>query len=220
MEIALLKLVHILVFVFWLGADLAVWYVGFYAADRKLPPATRITLTRILFALEMVPRICMTLMLAIAIHLSYRIGYWPVPPWFVYFCYVLCLGWMLLVWYLHYGKPSRFRSFSRAFDFGFRIALIGLLSTYAAVSLSGPSGVGADFIAWKLLLFASMIAGGLMIRIQLKPFGPAFSRLQAGQATQADEDVMEHSLAASRPWRLVIWLGLVLSAAFGVHLVG
>jgi hypothetical protein len=220
MEIALLKLVHVMILACWLGADLAVWYCSFHAADRRHSAASRIVITRIKFALDMTPRICMTLMFAIGIHLSYRIGYWPVPPWVIYASYLLCLAWMGLVLYLHYGRSKRLQSFLRKFDFGFRLAVIGALSTYAAVSLSGPSGVEADFIAWKLLLFAGIIACDLMVRIKLRPFGAAWSQLLADKATQADEDVMEHSLAAARLWRLLIWLALLFSAAFGVHLIG
>ncbi|HET6564705.1 MAG TPA: hypothetical protein VFG52_04770 [Xanthomonadales bacterium] len=220
MEIALLKLVHILAFVCWLGADLAVWYLGFFAANRKFTSATRVTVTRVLFGLDMVPRISMTLTFGFGIHLAYRIGYWPVPPWVIYASYLTCLAWMGMVLYQHYGKNRRMQDLLRRFDFGFRLALISVFSTYAAVSLSGPNGVSADFIAWKLLLFASMIACDLMVRIKLKPFGPAFAKLLADKASQEDEDAMEHSLSAIRLWKLVIWLGLVFSAAFGVHLIG
>jgi hypothetical protein len=218
-EIALLKFVHVLAFVFWLGTDLAVWYIGFWAVNRKLSSETRVTVIRIMFALDMVPRICMTLMLALGLHLSYRIGYLLVPPWVIYAAYVVCLSWMSVVLYLHYGEKNRLQRVLRRFDFGFRLALIASLSTYAAISLSGSTAVSADFIAWKLLIFATIVACSLMVRMKLKPFGPAYSNLLAGKPTQADEDAIEYSIATTRPWMLIIWLGLLLSAAIGVHLV-
>jgi len=64
-----------------------------------------------------------------------------------------------------------------------------------------------------------MIACGLMVRIKLKPFGPAFAKLVAGNPSQADEDALEGSISATRPWVMVIWLGLLLSAALGLHLI-
>jgi hypothetical protein len=219
-EIALLKFVHVLAFVFWLGTDLAVWYIGFYAVNRKLSAETRVTVIRILFALDMAPRICMTMMLAVGIHLSYRIGYLLVSPWVIYLTYLISLAWMSLVLYLHYGEKTRLQRVLRRLDFGFRLTLIAGLSTYAAISLSGLSGVSADFIAWKLLIFATIIACSLMVRMKLKPFGPAYHNLSGGAATQADEDAIEHSIAVTRPWMLVIWLGLLASAALGLHLVG
>jgi len=218
-EIALLKFVHVLAFVFWLGTDLAVWYIGFYAVNRKLSAETRVTVIRILFALDMAPRISMTLMLALGIHLSYRIGYLLVPAWVIYASYLICLGWMSLVLYLHYGEKTQLQIMLRRFDFGFRLVLIAGLSTYAAISLSGPSGVSADFIAWKLLIFATIIACSLMVRMKLQPFGPAYANLQAGKVSQADEDAIDHSITVTRPWMLVIWMGLLLSAAMGLHLV-
>ena len=220
MEIALLKFVHVLAFVYWLGADLAVWYTSFYACNRRLSADTRVTVIRILFALDLAPRICMTMMLAIGIHLSYRIGYLPVPPAVIYASYAISLGWLAMVLYLRYVQKGKLQKALANFDFGFRIALIAGLSTYAAVSLSGQSGVSADFIAWKLLIFATMIACSLMVRIKLKPFGPAFANLLSGNPSQADEDAIESSIAGTRPWVLVIWLGLLVSAALGLHLVG
>jgi uncharacterized membrane protein len=112
-EIALLKFVHVLAFVFWLGTDLAVWYIGFYAVNRKLSAETRVTVIRLLFALDMAPRICMTLMLALGIHLSYRIGYLLVSPWVIYATYLICLAWMSLVLYLHYGEKTRMQRMLR-----------------------------------------------------------------------------------------------------------
>jgi hypothetical protein len=56
--------------------------------------------------------------------------------------------------------------------------------------------------------------------MKLKPFGPAYLNLSAGEATQADEDAIEHSIAVTRPWMVVIWLGLLVSAALGLHLLG
>lgn len=219
MEVALLKFIHVLAFVYWLGADLGVFYTSFYAVNRKLSAETRVTVIRILFALDMAPRIAMTLILVTGIHLSYRIGYLPVQPWVIYLSYLVFLGWLAMVLYLHYGKKSPFQAVLTRFDFGFRLALIGGLSTYAAISLSGPSGVSADFIAWKMLIFATLMTCGLMIRIKLKPFGPAFAKLVAGNPSQADEDTIDQSLSATRPWVLVIWLGLLLSAALGLHLI-
>ena len=219
MEIALLKFLHVLAFVYWLGGDLGVFYTSFYASNRRLSPETRVTVIRILFALDMAPRICMTLMLAIGIHLSYRIGFLPVAPAVIYLTWLISLGWLVMVLYLHYGKKSKFQQLLTKFDFGFRLTLIAGLSTYAAVSLSGQSGVSADFIAWKMLIFATMIACGLMVRIKLKPFGPAFMNLVKGEPSQADEDAISGSIAATRPWVMVIWLGLLVSAALGIHLI-
>ncbi len=219
MEVALLKFIHVLAFVYWLGADLGVFYTSFYAVNRKLSAETRVTVIRILFALDMAPRIAMPLILAVGIHLSYRIGYLPVAPWVIYLTYLVFLGWLAMVLYLHYGKRSPFQAVLTRFDFGFRLTLIGGLSTYAAISLSGPSGVSADFIAWKILIFATLMACGLMIRIKLKPFGPAFAKLVTGNPSQADEDTIDQSISATRPWVLVIWLGLLLSAALGLHLI-
>jgi hypothetical protein len=62
-----------------------------------------------------------------------------------------------------------------------------------------------------------MIACGLMIRVKLKPFGPAFGKLMAGQATAADDQAIADSIATTRPWVLLIWLALLLSTFIGIY---
>lgn len=49
--------------------------------------------------------------------------------------------------------------------------------------------------------------------------GPAFARLVAGQASSDDEAMIARCIAATRPCVLVIWLGLLASAALGLRLI-
>jgi hypothetical protein len=216
--IALLKFAHILGFVYWLGTDLGVWYSSYYAADRNLSPETRVTVIRILLALDLSPRICMTLMLPVGIQLGYWFGLLPMVSWIIVALWLLSLGWLATVLYLHFGPKGAGSQLLARIDFGFRLAVITALATYATFSLFGFSDAQADWVAWKLLIFAAMIGCGLMIRIRLAPFGPAFARLAAGNATEADDETIERSIAATRPWVLLIWLGLLFSAALGLRL--
>ena len=56
-------LVHLVLFAYWLGGDLGVFYTSGYVVDDTLPVKTRQTAARIMLHLDLVPRICMALML-------------------------------------------------------------------------------------------------------------------------------------------------------------
>ncbi len=216
LELTLLQFAHVLGFVYWLGVDTAVYYTSRYAVDRNLSPETRVTTIRILFALDLTPRICMTMILPVGLHLAWRLGLVPITGTAMAVIWLTCFAWLAMVLFLHFRHGSPKHGALTRFDFYFRIVVIMLLAGYALASLVGDAGARVDWVAWKLLIFAGLISLGLIIRIKLKPFGPAFGRLIAGQATAEDDAVISRSIASTRPWVLLIWLGLVVSAYLGI----
>ena len=79
LRLELLKLGHVLCLVYWLGADLGVFYSSYFVADDKLKAETRVAMAKLLFALDQGPRICMPLIFAFGAHLAFRLGLWQIP---------------------------------------------------------------------------------------------------------------------------------------------
>ena len=73
-EFLLLKLLHVVGFAYWLGMDLGVFYSSYFVANDRLSSDVRAATAKILFALDQGPRICMTMMLPLGIHLVWRMG--------------------------------------------------------------------------------------------------------------------------------------------------
>ena len=215
-ELTNLQFAHVLGFVYWLGVDTAVYYTSRYAVDRSLAQETRITTIRILFALDLMPRICMTLILPVGIHLAWRYGLVPIPTAAMTMIWLICIAWLAMVLFLHFRHGSPKHGVLTRFDFYFRLIVIGSLAAYAILSLTSDAGARVDWVAWKLLIFAGLVSCGLMIRVKLRSFGPAFGRLLAGQASETDDAAISSSIAATRPWVLLIWLGLLVSAYLGM----
>lgn len=216
LELNLLQFAHVLAFVYWLGVDTAVYYTSSYAVDRALSPETRVTSIRILFALDLGPRICMTMILPLGVHLAWKLGLIAIPGAALAAIWLLCFAWLAMVLFLHFRHGSPKHGALTKFDFYFRIVVILALAAYAILSLTSDTGARMDWVAWKILIFAGLISCGLVIRIKLRPFGPAFGRLIAGQASEEDNLAISSSIAATRPWALTIWLGVLISAWLGI----
>ena len=75
------------------------------------------------------------------------------------------------------------------------------------------------WVAVKLLIFGGLIACGLMVRIRLRDFGPAFANLARGEADPDDNAAIARSLGGTRPFVITIWIGLLASSALGLHLL-
>lgn len=213
-EIALLKLGHLLCLVYWLGADLGVFYSSYFLVDDKLSTETRVSMAKLLFALDQAPRICMPLILAFGVHLAWRLGMWAIPGSVIAATWAVCLGWLAMVLTLHFRGHGAKRL--TAFDYSFRVVVIGGLAAYAIYAITGEHM--ATWLAIKLLVFAGLVACGLMVRRGLRPFGPAFAALVQDRATAADNAAIRDSLANTRPFVVAIWVGLLINTALGVHL--
>lgn len=218
-EIAILTFLHLLGLVYWLGADLGVFYSSFVLCDDKQPASVRVSAARILFALDQAPRISMTLMLPLGVHLAALMGYITAPVGLVPLVWLVCLGWLVMVLLLHFLGHSRDLSLLTRFDFFFRVSLIAVLLYTAIMGISGQWPALSAWAGWKLAVFGALVACGLIIRVKLKPFGPAFARLVADSASNEDNQAIRQAIGGSRPFVMLIWLGLLLNSALGVHLI-
>ena len=218
-DILLVKLLHLVGFAYWLGGDLGVFTSSYIVANDKLSPEVRISAAKLLFALDQAPRICMTLMLPLGTHLAWRLGALPIDAGAMIAIWLLAIGWLTMVITLHVAPPSRGKTLLTTFDFWFRLVLaLGL----AAVGINALLHDGSPVPYWvaaKLLIFGALIGCGLIIRIRLKPFGPAFAELAQGNATDAVNATIRCSLNGTRPFVVAIWIGLLASAALGIHLI-
>lgn len=215
-DILLLKFAHLLCLVYWLGGDLGVFYTSFTVANNKFSTETRIQAAKILFALDQAPRICMTLILPTGAHLGYRLGVLDISGGTVLLIWIICLLWLCMVLVLHFRGHNQALT---TFDFWFRIVLASFLLGVSVWGLAQTKIILANWLAIKLVVFAVLMFFGLLIRIKLKPFGPAFAQMAQGQATDSVNHTIQSSLASVRPFVLGIWLGLLLNTALGIHLI-
>jgi hypothetical protein len=219
-EYLLLKLLHIIAFVYWLGGDLGTFLASREVVNRDLSPESRHTALKIMLACDMGPKLAMPLILPLGLQLALLGGVIGLPAWIMSLAWIACLYWfgVVLILYLNEGKP--FTARLSQLDFYFRILIVLLLIGYAGGALLNGTWINADWAAWKLLVFGAMVACGIGIRINLKPFIPAFTAMMANGANEATDAAMENSIRRCRPFVWCIWGGLFLNAALGVHLIG
>lgn len=219
-DIALLKLFHILLFVYWLGGDLGTYYASLYIVKDGLSKEQRSTALTIMMGVDQVPRVCMALILAPGIQLAVSMGLFNIPEWSVVLVWMICLGWLAMVLAMHFGHGKAFTKPLATFDFVFRLVVIASCSSIALYSLLAEGWIIADYLAWKLLMFAVLVACGLGIRVMLKPFIPEFGLMMRNGISEAGDQKMRASLARVRVFVYLIWAGLIINAALGLRLIG
>jgi hypothetical protein len=212
---AIALIVHLLLFVYWLGGDVGVFYSSRFVVDSGRSREARLTAAKIMLDLDLIPRICMSLMLTVGAILNEFHGI-AHPAWQM--AALLALGpfWLAMVLYLHFRAGTVVALRVQRFDFWFRWFMIAAILASAANSLATGRLAGDPWITAKLLIFAFLIFCGLMIRIRMPPFIEGFRALAADRTTADGDARMRASLARMRPWVLAIWVGVFASAVLGV----
>ena len=201
-EYLLIKFLHVVGFAYWLGGDLGVFHSSYWVANSNHSPEVRVAAARILFWLDQVPRICMTMMLPLGVHLAWRLNVLPIDATITTIVWIVCFAWLAWVIYLHAGKSSGTKAFVTRFDLWFRLLL--------SLSLLGGGIAALLGLGWSLPHW---------VAIKLKNFGPAFARIASGDVDDDVNRTIQSSLGGTRPFVVAIWIGLFASAALGLHLI-
>ncbi len=208
-------LIHVLLFCYWLGGDVGVFYSSKFVADPSLSNDTRLIAAKIMLGCDLLPRICMSLMLTVGGLLSHYMGV-EHPTWQLVGIILLGPFWLSIVLILHFKHNADFVPRLTKFDFYFRWAMIVTIIGSSVYALITERLADTPWLIAKLLGFAFLIFCGLMIRINLAGFVATYIKLMSNQHTAKDDQNMIKSLNKVRPWVVTIWIVLIVEAALGI----
>jgi len=212
---AVTKFVHVLLFVYWLGADAGVYYSSGFVINPKLSRDARLAAFRIFVNLDMLPRYCLALMLTVGGILAEFVGYVH-PAWQL--AAIIALGpvWVVVVHMIHAREGTEIGRRLGVVDYYFRLFMIfTLIASVAYHWWTGPLRP-FPWLAAKLLVFAFLIFCGFMIRRNLPPFIDGFRMLAGAGPSPESDRKMQDGLMACRPYVWAIWGGVALSAFIGI----
>lgn len=216
-------ILHVLLFVYWLGGDLGVYYSSRFIIKKELQPETRAIAAKIMVGCDMAPRFSLILFGASGVTLMY---YGPLGDEFFLTGWMLALIWVgTLAWAFvslqeaRSGATASHALYHRA-DLIVRWLLSGVLVAIGLFTMvvAEPFGVDTNpkWLGAKLLAYGLCIFCGVMIRRALVPFGPAFGALMTTGSTPQVEDGITGSIRRSEPWVYGIWAMVLIAAVLGV----
>jgi len=216
----LFKLGHLLCFVYWLGADIGVFYSSRYVCDASLGPEARSTAARIMAWVDMIPRYSLVLILPFGLTLAARSGWWDGLGAYLPLAWLGAAAWLALVWAVtRFARSPRGDHLKRV-DYVVRLAVLLTLLGVGLAGLAGSGPVNQGWLAAKLVVFSLAIASGLAIRLLAAPFGPAFARVIAEGSRPELEQAMRAAMRRAKPVVVLIWLWLLLAAWLGLSKPG
>jgi hypothetical protein len=192
-----------------------VFYSSGMVIDDSLSDTARVTAAKIMVNLDLVPRICMSLMLTVGGVLSEFKGV-SHPTWQMVGIVLLGPAWLAMVLTVHLQEGSDFGKAVAKVDYWFRVVLVIYLLISVTVSFQFGSLSEAPWVGGKLLVFAFLVFCGIMIRRYIGPYARGIHALATTGATEQVNRDMARSLGQCRPFVLAIWVGLFVEMYLGV----
>ena len=210
------KLAHLLLFAYWLGGDIGVFYSATFLRKRELGIEARQTALRILAWIDMIPRYCMVLMLPVGYMLADRVGAVNLRPGWIAITWLVALSWLTLVVSVHRFQGTLLGERLRKVDLAWRFILVPGLIWDAVQGFRDTGHLLAPWLSAKVLVYSLCIVCGIGIRIFGKPMVPALRQIFTTGSTPELEELVARTQAKTRPMVLTIWALLVTAAFLGI----
>jgi hypothetical protein len=211
--VSLLTLLHVLVFVYWLGGDLGAFYTSGFMTDPKRSVAERMMAIKILNNIDMAPRTTLILAYPTGLALAWAKGWVEIPGYMPLIAAILFLGWLALAWAVHLQHGGG--GVLKRIDLTIRYVIV---LAFALGGIAGLTGLRTMplFIAIKLCLMAGCVTLGLIVRRQLVPlFGAVRTMTTSGPTPETDAIILGVNNRA-RVSVISIWVLVLLAAFLGI----
>lgn len=218
-ELSILRWLHIVAMVYWLGGEWGVFQTSYNVVNHRLPLDERRRHMETAYRIDILARTGIILLLPLGLHMGYL---WNVQPYggtVLVGMWVLGLSWLALCWAAFLYRETDTGLRLTKIDERVRFVLIPLLFLSAISSLAGHGPFNGDpgmrWYAAKLLVFSLLLVIGLLLRFIMREWTVLFRRLAAEGSPAEVERQLEKSIAFGRKLAYLYWIGILTVAFFG-----
>jgi len=211
----LIAFIHVFLFVFAIGGDIAVHYIGQYLTRDKLTLAERLRVRQMRFIVDMSARTALVLLLPLGFTLAQAYGS-PVVGSGLATLWVAATLWLILVWLVHFNKGTPLGDNLSKLDIGIRYIIMLSMASFGGYCLITGGPIVSTWLAIKIVLFAVILLNGVWIRQIARGWPGAFALVEAGGQDAVRGEVLIKKLQTkTNRAALCIWILVVLMAFFG-----
>lgn len=208
--------IHVLLFAYWLGADLGVFIHGRRLTRDDIPLDERLRTREIAVMIDMGPRTALPLMVPVGFTLASNWGL-PLSGAAMISLWVAGMAWVWLVWEVHHKKNLPVGRALQRIDFAIRYAVLAVMLGIGGYSLVTGAPVDQKWLAVKMVLFGAIIMNGIWLRLIGGKWQAAFDKIREGGASVAvGEQMIKDNRKVASKAALLIWFLVALMAFLGV----
>jgi len=205
---------HVLLFGYWLGADLGVFYCDSQLTRDDLSLDERLRVREIRKNVDMAPRTCVALILPIGFMLAVPYGS-PITGWWLGMIWFFSLGWLSLLWAVRVTAGTARGRILGKLDRVVWYVLALVMTGLGAYALITGEPVAERWLAAKMALYGVMLLSATWILRAADNWGEIFDMVRAGgeQKIEGEKRMKKNRIkagsAAATLWCLVLLIAFV-----------
>ena len=160
----LMAFFHVVLFVYAIGGDIAVYYIGNYITKDELPIEERLRVRSMRFIVDMSARTSLVLLLPIGFTLSTAFGS-SIDGVLLQGIWGFSILWLILIWMVHFKRETKEGEIYRLLDLGIRYILSFALIGLGVFSLFSDFIIQNNWLSLKITIFGLILMNGIWIRI-------------------------------------------------------
>jgi hypothetical protein len=174
---------HVLMFVYWLGADLGVFTLALAIRNPEYSVEQRTLLMRMSLLIDMTPRAAMALIAPVGLVLAESLGLVSVPDWLNAIIWIVAVLWIIgeIVAFRNMGTPLMVRIYIGTGTLF--VVVFGVCTWYGVQSLRLGEPFMANWLALKVLLFGQVFLVSSLMAVFYAPVEAIFRQMQETGST-------------------------------------
>jgi len=214
-HLASLVYVHILLMVFWIGADIGVFIAGLRFMDPKLSLEHRTAVISLGMVIDRYPRVCFVAMVPVGLQISFFLGLVPgLTGGLLTLVWALCGVWMatVIAAMVLSGKPGA-RAW-HAVERCFHVAGLLIFSGLGIAALSGRISVPA-WLAGKFIAYGAICLFAMLLESAFAPVIATFGSIATQGSTPEREASLRRNMLWTYAWVLGIYAAVLICGFLG-----
>ena len=217
--VMVLKWVHILAMVYWLGGEWGVFQTSYNVINRKLPMDERKRHMETAYRIDILARTGILLLFPLGWHMGHFYGVQPFGGIWIVAVWTFFALWLAICWAAFVARETDRGIALTKFDERIRFIFIPLILIAAIASLLGygpfEAGPMQKWFSAKVLGFGLLLIIGLKLRFIMREWTELFRVLAIEPENQEAEATLEKSIRVGRGLAYVYWIGIASVAFFG-----
>ena len=213
-----LRWLHIIAMVYWLGGEWGVFQTSYNVINRNLSLEERSRHMETAYRIDILARTGIIMLLPLGLHMGALFGFVALEGLSLAIMWGLGIAWLVLCWAAFLYRETDLGIKLTRIDEALRFIVIPalLISAVLAFLETGPVDVGQGqyWYPAKMLTYGLMLVLGLGLRFIMREWTVLFRVLAEGPNTAA-EDQLDRSIRLGRGIAYCYWVGIAATAFFG-----
>ncbi len=209
----MLRLAHLVLFAYWLGADLGVFMGGGYMSRPGLAMDDRNQIRKFVMDIDLAPRIALVAMLPVGFQLSLEWGA-PVAATWLPAIWIAATLWIAALISIHFVPRAAMVSRLSKVDLILRYLLMVALAVAGGRIMLGAAGDVPAWLGAKLLVFVLILIVGVRLRRVAAQWYPAMQRFAAGDEA-GGQTLLNARRSKAKITALIMWALVAVAAVLG-----